>query len=184
MKHNLPFALTTFRLLLGPLAMACALAQMPRVAYLPILVLSTASDILDGVLARRFGVSTSFLRRYDSVTDVVYHAFLLAILWMLCRPVLVKHYRAVLVLLISETACIAISVARFRRYPATHSFLAKFYGLCLLACLIALLVFDASGWALIALAIVGTITNAEIIAIHMVAETAPIDVPTILTLLR
>jgi hypothetical protein len=47
-----------------------------------------------------------------------------------------------------------------------------------------LLVFDASGWALIALAIVGTITNAEIIAIHMVAETAPIDVPTILTLLR
>jgi hypothetical protein len=96
----------------------------------------------------------------------------------------VKHYRAVLVLLISEAACIAISVARFRRYPATHSFLAKFYGLCLLACLIALLVFDASGWALIALAIVGTITNAEIIAIHMVAETAPIDVPTILTLLR
>jgi phosphatidylserine synthase len=184
MKRNLPFALTTFRLLLGPLALACALAHVPRMAYLPILVLATASDILDGILARRFGVSTSSLRRYDSVTDVVYHGFLLVVVWILCRPVIVNNYRAILLLLISEMVCVVVCIARFQRYPATHSYLAKFYGLCLLACLIALLVFDAPGWVLMALVTVGIVTNAEIIAIHLLAETAPVDVPTVLTLLR
>jgi phosphatidylglycerophosphate synthase len=184
MKHSLPFAFTTFRLLLGPVALACALLQAPRLVYLPLLVLSTASDILDGVLARRFAVSTRFLRRYDSIADVIYHAFLLLVLWILCGPVLAKSYRAILVLLISEAACVAVSAVRFRRYPATHSYLAKAYGLCLLASLIALIVFNASGWVLFLLATVAVITNAEIIAIHLVVETPPVDVPTIFTLLR
>jgi len=30
MKRHLPFALTTLRLLLGPIALACALTNVPR----------------------------------------------------------------------------------------------------------------------------------------------------------
>jgi phosphatidylglycerophosphate synthase len=78
MKRHLPFALTTLRLLLGPVALACALTNVPRWVYLPILVAGTLSDIYDGILARRFGVATPALRRYDSVTDVIYYLFILA----------------------------------------------------------------------------------------------------------
>lgn len=67
------------RLLLGPIALACALTNVPRWIYLPILVAGTLSDIYDGILARSFGVATPALRRYDSVTDVIYYLFILAV---------------------------------------------------------------------------------------------------------
>ena len=40
---------------------------------------------------------------------------------------------AIAFLLLSEVAVIFVSYIRFGKYPATHSYLAKFYGLCLLA---------------------------------------------------
>jgi phosphatidylglycerophosphate synthase len=52
MKRHIPFALTTLRLLLGPIALGCALANVSRFAYLPILFTGTLSDIFDGILAR------------------------------------------------------------------------------------------------------------------------------------
>jgi hypothetical protein len=41
LKRHLPFALTTLRLLLGPIALACALTNVPRWIYLPILITAT-----------------------------------------------------------------------------------------------------------------------------------------------
>ena len=55
MKRHLPFALTALRLLPGPVALVCALANAPRWVNLPILVTGTLSDIYDGILARGFG---------------------------------------------------------------------------------------------------------------------------------
>lgn len=164
------------RLLLGPVALFCAFANSPRIVYLGILVVGTASDIFDGILARRLGVSTQRLRRYDSVTDAVYYAFILGVAWLLCKPVILASIPAIATLIFSEAVVMAVSVARFRRYPATHTYLAKFYGLGMLAALVALLVFNASGWVLDALAIVAVIANAEIVAIHLLADRPPVDV--------
>lgn len=179
MKRQIPFALTTLRLLLGPIALGCALANVSRIAYLPILFTGTLSDIFDGILARRFGVSTPALRRYDSVTDAIYYLFVLGAVWILCKPAIAGNIPAIALLIGSEAAVMLISFIRFRKYPATHSYLAKFYGLCLLAALVALLVFNASGWAIIALAVVAVVTNAEIIAIHLLMDSPPVDVRSI-----
>lgn len=176
MKRYTPFALTTLRLLLGPTALFCAFANVSRAVYLVILVTGTASDILDGILARRFGVSTPKLRRYDSVTDAIYYSFILAVTWILCTPVIAASIPAIAILIFSEGVVIVVSVARFRRYPATHTYLAKFYGLCLLAALVAMLVFKASSWVLEALAIVAVVANAEITVIHFLADSPPVDV--------
>ncbi len=43
-------------------------------------------------------------------------------------------------ILVSEAVVIIFCHFKFGKFPATHSYLAKFYGLCLLAALIALLV--------------------------------------------
>jgi phosphatidylglycerophosphate synthase len=184
LKRSAPFLLTTFRLLLGPLALVCAIEGAPRIIYLPILVAGTLSDIFDGILARRLHVATPFLRRYDSVTDMIYYLFLLAVVWKLCAPVLHKTIWAIAILLISEAACIAVSFARFRRYPAAHTYLAKFYGLALLAAVIALLVFNASAWVVVALMIVGVVTNAEILIIHFAVKSPPVDVKSVFALRR
>ena len=181
MKH-LPFALTTLRLLLGPVALVCALTNVPRWVYLPVLDTGTLSDIYDGILARRYGVATPALRRYDSVTDVIYYLFILAAAFLLCKTVISQNWLLIVLILLSEAGCILVSYVRFGKYPATHSYLAKFYGLCLLAALIALLVFNASGWVLIALTIVALTANLEIIAIHFVMNTPPVDVRSIFAL--
>jgi CDP-diacylglycerol--glycerol-3-phosphate 3-phosphatidyltransferase len=182
MKRHLPFALTTLRLLLGPVALACALMDVSRWFYLPILVIATLSDIYDGVLARRFGVATPALRRYDSVTDVIYYLFILASAFLLCRPVIAQNWLFIVLILLSEAGCILVSCLRFGKYPATHSYLAKFYGLCLLAALIALLVFNASAWVIIALTVVALVTNVEIILIHFIMDAPPVDVRSIFAL--
>ena len=85
MKY-LPFALTTLRLLLGPVALFCALTNISRGIYMPILVAGTLSDIFDGILARRLGVATPALRRYDSITNVVYYLFIRAPLGFCAGP--------------------------------------------------------------------------------------------------
>jgi CDP-diacylglycerol--glycerol-3-phosphate 3-phosphatidyltransferase len=182
MKRHLPFALTTLRLLLGPTALACALTNVPRWIYLPILVTGTLSDFFDGILARRFGVATPALRRYDSVADVIYYLFILAVAYFLCQPVIMQNWRLIALILLSEAGCIVISYVRFGKYPATHSYLAKFYGLCLLAALIALLVFNSGSWVVIALTVVALTANLEIIAIHLLMKSPPVDVRSIFSL--
>ena len=179
MKRHLPLALTTLRLLLGPLALAGALASVARWIFLPILLLGTLSDIFDGILARRFGVATPALRRYDSITDVIYYLFILGVLWRLCHDVMMENIWAVAVILASEAGSILVCAVKFHKYPATHSWLAKFYGLCLLGSLIALLAFNAGKWAVITLAIVAAITNTEIILLHLFAKAPPVDVRSI-----
>jgi len=176
LKRHIPFALTTLRLLLGPIALVCCFVNAPRITYLAVLVVGTVSDIFDGILARRFGVSTPKLRRYDSVTDAIYYSFILVVAWIVCSAVIRESVPAIAILVFSEAAVIVVSVARFRSYPATHTYLAKFYGLCLLAALVALLVFNAARWVLTALAIVAVVTNGEIIVIHFLANSPPVDV--------
>ena len=182
MKRHLPFALTTLRLLLGLVALLCALAQVPRLVYLPILLAGTLSDIFDGILARKFGVATPALRRYDSITDIIYYLFTLVVAWMLCRPVITGNLWLVALMLLSEAGCILVCLIRFGKFPATHSYLAKFYALCLPGCLISLLVFDAGSWAMVTVAVVALVTNSEIIAIHLLLNFPPVDVPSIFAL--
>ena len=170
------------RLLLGPIALACALAGVSRFVYLPILIAATLSDIFDGILARKFGVATPALRRYDSITDIIYYLFILVVAWLLCKPVIAGNLWLIALMLLSEAGCISICLIRFGKFPATHSYLAKFYGLCLLAAFIALLAFNAGNWVVIALAVIALVTNSEIIAMHLIAKSPPVDVPCIFVL--
>jgi CDP-diacylglycerol--glycerol-3-phosphate 3-phosphatidyltransferase len=182
MKRHVPFALTTLRLLLGPVALFCAWLSIGRWVYLPILAAGTLSDIFDGILARRFGVATPALRRYDSSTDIIYYLFILGALYLLCRPVIERNWLGVALILFSEASAILVCYAKFHRYPATHSYLAKGYGLCLLGGLIGLLVFNAGDWIIIALTAVALVTNAEIVAMHLISNQAPVDVKSIFAL--
>ena len=155
---------------------------MPRWVFLPLLVIGTLSDIFDGILARRYGVATPALRRYDSLTDVIYYLFILAALWVLCQAVVMRNLWAMALILLTEAAVMIVCYVKFRKYPATHSWLAKFYGLCLLFCLIGLLAFNAGDWVVIFLATVAVVTNGEIIAMHLISPVAPVDVKSIFKL--
>jgi CDP-diacylglycerol--glycerol-3-phosphate 3-phosphatidyltransferase len=179
-----PLVLTTLRLILGPVALTVAISGGPRWTYLLILVIATLSDIYDGILARRLGVATPALRRYDSITDLIFYLFILDVVWKLNRTLLIQNWPWLTSILVSEAAVILLCFAKFGKYPSTHSYLAKCFGLCLLAALIAVLVFKAGSWTIISLAIIALITNTEILAIHLLMSEAPVDVKSVFNLPR
>ena len=108
--------------------------------------------------------------------------FYLGALWQLCQEGVRHNLWAVATALGSEAAVIAACLLKFGTYPAAHTWGAKFYGLCLLGCLIALLAFDAGSSAFISLALVAAATNGEILLMHLIAKTPPVDVRSILSL--
>jgi CDP-diacylglycerol--glycerol-3-phosphate 3-phosphatidyltransferase len=175
----IPFALSTLRLLLGPLALACAVFGWPKILFAPILIIATLSDIYDGILARRLGVATSWLRRYDSVTDVIYYLFILYCAWIAQKTAIKSHWLPISLLVGSEIATIFLSLFRFGVLPATHTYMAKLYGLCLLGCCLGFLAFNAPGWIITVLAVVGVAANSEISAILLMRKVAPVDVKSV-----
>lgn len=128
------------------------------------------------------GVATPVLRRYDSISDIIFYLFILAVAWKLNRTLLIQNWPWLTVIMTSEIAVILFCYAKFGKYPSTHSYLVKCYGLCLMAALIALLVFDAGCWTIISLAIVALIANIEILAIHVLMSAPPVDVKSVFKL--
>lgn len=177
-----PFALTTLRLILGPLAVVIAQRGWSHIYFAPLLIVATLSDIYDGVLARRLGVATPALRRYDSVTDVIFYLCVLYAGWIMRKAAIEAHWLPITLLVISELVTIVVSLIKFGLMPATHTYLAKCYGLCLLACCTAMLAFDASAASITLLAIIAVAANLEITAILVMSTTAPVDIKSVFTM--
>src|ERR1700733_7145084 len=129
---------------------------------LPIALLS---DIFDGILARRLGVARPWLRRYDSFTDLIFYLAILWCVWSLHAEVVHRYAMEIAALLLLEIVCNIVSFARFHRPPATHSYLAKLWGLLLCASLMALLGWGISGGLFLTMILLGCIVELEILAI-------------------
>ena len=183
-KSVIPFGLTTLRLALGPVALYCACASLSRIWFLVIMITALLSDIFDGVLAGRFNVSTPRLRRYDSLTDIIFYSFIL-VSTAVVAPALVRTNCIYIALaLAAEAACILIALLKFRRVAAAHSFLAKFFGLMLFVGLTVVLCTGGRGWVFPALSISCTVVDMEIILMMLLASQPPVDVFSVLPQIR
>src|SRR5690349_10911686 len=95
---------------------------------LVILWAGMVSDILDGIAARRLGVQSPGLRRYDSQTDLVFWLSAAWCVWVLHPELVRSHAWAIGALLAVEAATYATSWVRFGRETCTHAWLAKAWG--------------------------------------------------------
>src|SRR5436305_545831 len=111
-------SLTLLRLLLGPAAIALALWGVDRLFFLPVLLTGLLTDLFDGMLARRFGVSSPQLRRFDSATDVAFYLCVLTATAIAAAETVARAIVPLAALLISEVVCVGVSLARFRSLPA------------------------------------------------------------------
>lgn len=180
----IPLSLTVLRLMLGPLAILLACHQVQHTVYAPLLLAGMLSDYFDGVIARLLGVARPWLRRFDSITDVIFYLCILVTTFLIAGDVMRKSFWPLSLLLASEAACIGISLFRFRTFPATHCYSAKVYGLGLFLAFLGVLCFDFGPPAFTMLAVIGLIANAEVIAILLLSSTAAVDVHSVFHLLR
>jgi phosphatidylglycerophosphate synthase len=169
--------LTGLRAALAPVLVALGIAHGGGLAAAA-LIAGFVSDVFDGVVARRFGVSTAGLRRLDSITDIAFYLAAVFCAWRL-QPQVLRAY-AIAIALVVGTLVFDHLVERwkFGRAASYHAWTAKLWGLTLFAALV--LLFARGSGALLPLAIAcGLLSNLEDLAITLVLPAWRHDVPSV-----
>lgn len=136
-KRHIPWAMAAVRGALGPLLCAGAACSWNGVTLASIVVIALASDIYDGVLARRWKCDTAGVRLFDSMADTVFYLFTAVALWI-SQPQLCRSYWGLLVALLGlEGARFAFDSVKFGKPASYHSYLAKTWGLIMAVAVIA-----------------------------------------------
>ncbi len=131
MARHVPMALIVFRAFAIPAVLV--LGWYGHGGFLALVfLLATLSDIFDGIIARRLGVSTTELRRADSTVDLFFWLASQTSLYFLRPTDIVNNFVVIWYGLIAEFLEQLICYLRFHRMTATHARSAKFMGLCLL----------------------------------------------------
>jgi len=97
-----------------------------------VILLATLSDIFDGIIARRLGVSTTGLRKADSTVDLFFWLASMTALYFLRPDDVMRNFIIIWYGIAAEIIEQLICLLRFHRMTATHARSAKFMGLCLL----------------------------------------------------
>ena len=97
-------ALTGLRLLLGPVLGLMALRGVAGAPAVGVALAAFGSDYFDGVLARRLGVDSAAVRRFDSATDTVFFLCAAWAAWHLHAAVIAPWLPLVWVIVALEAA--------------------------------------------------------------------------------
>ncbi|HVZ83873.1 MAG TPA: CDP-alcohol phosphatidyltransferase family protein [Terracidiphilus sp.] len=180
MKRAIPWSMVTFRLLLAPAMVLCALRLAAPQPWLGAMIAAGfLSDVFDGILARRWGTATAALRVADSAVDMVFYIAVLAAAVARHGPVIRERMSLVAALLAMEAGRMLFDWIRYRRMASYHSYASKAWGMLLAAATIALLCFDRAYWLVTAALAWGILCNAEGIAMSCLLPEWTHDVKTL-----
>jgi len=151
MAKHIPAALIAFRALM--IFVVPVLGWYGHGTLLALVILlATLSDIFDGIIARRLGVSTTNLRKADSTVDLIFWLASMTALYFLRPDDVMRNFIIVWYAIAAEIIEQLICILRFRRMTATHARSAKFMGLCLL---VGMIVLALGGSSMLAFWIIG-----------------------------
>jgi CDP-diacylglycerol--glycerol-3-phosphate 3-phosphatidyltransferase len=181
--YRLSLALTLLRLALGPAVVVLAHTEVSGALLAAALVIGFVSDVLDGVVARRGGAVTPFLRRLDSSVDTVFYLGVAYAAWHRHPDVLRALALPILAVIAGEALNLAIAFAKFRREASYHARSAKLWGLLLFLALVTLL--GTGGGTLLPVALAaGILAQLETLAITLALRGWRHDVPSVWNALR
>ena len=176
---NIPKALILFRLILAPviLALAYFIGDDSKITIVVLMYLGLISDILDGIIARKQGVSSARLRRMDSQTDMVFWLSIGFATWILYPQLIANNYVSIYVILAMEVACYVISLVKFKKETCTHAFLSKLWGITLLVAFTSLIGFNHAGIPFTLAIVMGLISHIDRILITIILPKWTHDIP-------
>jgi phosphatidylglycerophosphate synthase len=162
LKRTIPWLMVTFRLLLAPAMVFCALRLAAPQQWLGTMIAAGfLSDVFDGILARRWGVATAALRVADSAADMVFYVAVLSAAVARHWPVIHERMGLLVALLSIEAVRILFDYSKYRRMASYHSYASKAWGMLLAAAAIAMLCFDGWFWLVTAALVWGIACNVE-----------------------
>lgn len=178
---TIPNLLTVFRML-G----TAALAFLPplTVPFFALYLICSATDIADGVIARKTGTVSDFGARLDSVADILFYAVILLRLFPTLRGTLPVQVWWLAGAALAFRLCAYLAAAcRYRRFAALHTYLNKCTGALLFA-LPLLLLTPAAVPISFAVCVMGVLASAEELCLHLCSPAYDANVKSLLCLLR
>lgn len=172
----IPISLVVSRALISPFLAWDALDGKTSVWFIVGYLAAFLSDIFDGVIARRLGVSNAKLRQADSWADVTLYACIAVSAWLGYKDVLIANKVPLLMVIVAQLVWWAVNLVKYGKPASYHTYSAKIWGITLSIAILALFGFDRAGVPLWLSCIVGTIHSIEEIAMTLVLPTWTHDV--------
>ncbi|MEP0755256.1 CDP-alcohol phosphatidyltransferase family protein [Coleofasciculus sp. FACHB-129] len=166
--QSLPISLVIIRLCLSPLLLWDALDGTTSPWFIFSFVLAFLSDIFDGAIARRIGVSTAALRQADSLADVCLYLCIGISAWLVHPDVVTKFSIPLSLIILMQLIWLVVNLAKYGKPASYHTYSAKAWGITLFITTIALFVFNYAGVTLLMMIAVGCIHTLEEIAMTLI----------------
>jgi phosphatidylglycerophosphate synthase len=132
-KNAIPFSLIIFRLLLAPVMLLWTWQTHQSGWFLvSCLWAGMISDIFDGIIARKLGVATNNLRKWDANVDIFFWLAAGVSIWILNGQLLKDHLYFIIALFVLEPVSDLINFIKFRKSGCAHNWLSKTWGILLL----------------------------------------------------
>jgi phosphatidylglycerophosphate synthase len=156
---HIPSILVGLRFAIAPLLLLDALDHQTGLWFVVGYIIAVLSDIFDGVIARRLGVSTAQLRQADSWADIGLYLSIAISTWLVFPQVIFDFKIPLLVAIAAQVTLFVVSLIKFRKLPSFHTYTAKIWGLTLLVATVALFGFgyDKTLWLAIVLCLVNSL---------------------------
>lgn len=183
-KSSIPFLLIYSRLVLAAILLVTPFVFQHQfvVIYVSSLVVGVGTDFFDGVLARRWNVSSEKLRIWDSNVDQVFWSSAILSLFYQHSSFIKAKWMLIALVIVLEISAYVVSLIKFKKTIATHSILAKIWTVSLLVFLIDLCLNQTSSWSFWICIVLGIISRMEIILIILLLKQWATDVPSVLVI--
>jgi phosphatidylglycerophosphate synthase len=184
MLQSIPAALVVLRFLIAPYLLWDALDGETGTWFVVAYVVAVLSDILDGVIARRLGVSTAELRQADSWADVCLYICVAASVWLVHPDVAIAFRIPLLSVVLAQLLWLAVNLVKYGKPASYHTYSAKLWGVTLCAATVALFGFNTAGIALWLAIGVGILHSLEEILMTLILPQWTHDVLSLVHALR
>lgn len=176
---TIPYLLIAIRFIFAPIIffLAYLKGEESRFIILTLMFVGLLTDIFDGIIARKVGVSSEKLRRLDSQVDLVFWLSLGFAAYFINPEVMKNQWQSIALIFIMEALCYIISIIKFKKETCTHAWLSKLWGISLLIAFTYLIGFQQAGWAFHLTIILGIISHIDVILIILILPKWQYDVP-------
>lgn len=176
---TIPYLLIATRFCLAPIILLLAYfkGEQSQFLILSLMYFGLLTDIFDGIIARKVGVSSEKLRRLDSQTDLIFWLSLGFASYFLNAELIKNEWKGVTLIFVMEALCYIISWLKFGKETCTHAFLSKMWGLSLLIAFTYLIGFQQAGWTFYLTVILGFVSHIDVILIILILPKWQYDVP-------
>lgn len=179
---NIPNSVSLFRLLMVPVLLVLAWMGHSK-AFLILLTISFLTDVVDGVIARRFNLVSKLGARLDSFSDFFMYCTLGLGGWILWPEIIQRERVAFTVLAISILLPVGIGLLKFRQATSYHTWAVKLSAV--LIVISSLLLFAGGpSWPFYIAVPVCAYAGLEQILITLLTQGPLVDTPTLWHALR